>query len=196
MIIFGTRGVTTTPEEGQFHCPQCNQQSAFKLKRVRRFFTLYFIPVIPLDKLGEYVECPACQVTYDPEILNYDPAQEQLHVEALFHVACKQVMIAMLLADGVVDDSEVTQLRDQFLSLTGTDVPEQELREEIAQIQAQGSSAAELVARMAPQLNDNGKEMVIRAAYAIAAADGNVDETESRYLLEVAQSLGMSEAHM
>lgn len=64
MIIFGTRGITTTPEKGDFHCPSCDATQKYGLKRVRRFFTLYFIPLIPLNKLGEYVECVTCKDTY------------------------------------------------------------------------------------------------------------------------------------
>ena len=53
MIIFGTRGVTFTPEKGEFFCPGCCAERSFARKSVRRFFTLYFIPLVPLDKLGE-----------------------------------------------------------------------------------------------------------------------------------------------
>ena len=37
LIIFGTRGVTTTSESGDFHCPACEQKRRFERKTVRRF---------------------------------------------------------------------------------------------------------------------------------------------------------------
>ncbi len=196
MIIFGTRGVTTTPERGTFFCPRCNTNQDYRFKRVRRFFTLYFIPVIPLDKLGEYVECPACQGTYAPEILTYDPQAEGLKMEALFFVAVKQVMIGMLLADGEIDDSEIEMLQAQYQHLTGTQVPEDELREEIAVIHASGDSPVALVSRLASQLNDSGKETVMRAAYAIASADGTIDPSEQELMIEIGQALGLTRAHL
>ena len=52
MIVFGTRGVTSTKETGPFNCLFCGDQRAYSRKSVRRFFTLYFIPVIPLDEMG------------------------------------------------------------------------------------------------------------------------------------------------
>ena len=55
-IIFGTRGVTSKKDRGQFQCPQCGSGCEYVHKSVRRFFTLYFIPVIPLDHLGEIAE--------------------------------------------------------------------------------------------------------------------------------------------
>ena len=49
LIIFGTRGVTYSVATGEFHCPSCAIKRGYDHKRVRRFFTLYFIPLIPLD---------------------------------------------------------------------------------------------------------------------------------------------------
>ena len=72
MIIMGTRGVTMTPQKGDFYCPTCCETQPYHHKRVRRFFTLYFIPVIPLDVLGEYVECQTCMDTYKTAVLEID----------------------------------------------------------------------------------------------------------------------------
>ena len=105
-IIFGTTGITMTKDQGQFFCPQCGDGNDFKHKRVRRFFTLYFIPLIPLDLMGEYIECSTCQG------------------------------------------------------------------------------------------NDQGKEMVITAAYQIAAADGHVDDSEHQLLLQLAEQMNLSPAHL
>ena len=195
-IIFGTRGVTSTKDKGQFHCPQCGGGSPFKHKSVRRFFTLYFIPLIPLDNLGEYVECGSCQGTYHKDILGYNPANEGRQVQALFMVAMKQVMIAMLLADGVIDDSEVKELQATFEDLAGVPVTEEDLREEIAVIQNEGSSAIELVRAVAQGLNDQGKEMVITAAYQIAAADGRIDPSEMALIEQIAKEIEISGAHL
>ena len=98
MIIFGWRGVTFNKEQGQFHCPSCGPNIDFRHKTVRNFFTLYFIPVIPLNSLGEYVECQQCQGTFHHDILDYDPAEQGRTTEAIFMVAAKQLMISMLLA--------------------------------------------------------------------------------------------------
>ncbi|NOQ73316.1 MAG: zinc-ribbon domain-containing protein [Crocinitomix sp.] len=68
-IIFGTRGVRSTMQEGQFYCPQCDGQTRFKQKKVTKFFTLYFIPLIPLGSKGSYVECQSCRNTYVDRIL-------------------------------------------------------------------------------------------------------------------------------
>lgn len=72
-IIFGTRGVRSTIKEGTFHCPQCACERRYKHKKVTQFFTLYFIPLIPLGNKGEYVECLHCKNTYIERILHMRP---------------------------------------------------------------------------------------------------------------------------
>lgn len=69
-IIFGTRGVRSTIKEGQFFCPQCLSERNFKHKKVTQFFTLYFIPLIPLSNKGTYVECQTCKNTYIERVLD------------------------------------------------------------------------------------------------------------------------------
>jgi zinc-ribbon family len=69
LIIYGTRGIKYKHREGQFFCPACHEQQAYVHRRVRRFFTLYFIPLIPLTLAGEYIECQRCTGTFKLEVL-------------------------------------------------------------------------------------------------------------------------------
>ena len=120
-IIFGMRGVTYSADKGDFSCPICGGQQPYNHKRVRRFFTLYFIPVIPLDMLGEYVECGGCAGTFKPDVLSYDAAAEDTVFEASFHQAIKRVMVLMMLADGVIEMSEIQSIQQIWKKLTGRD---------------------------------------------------------------------------
>ncbi len=55
MIVFGTRGITHTKDKRVFHCPNCATRQSFASKRVRRFFTLRIVPVLPLNLAGGYI---------------------------------------------------------------------------------------------------------------------------------------------
>lgn len=195
MIIWGSKGVTGTTGGGTFNCPVCAASQPYEQKRVRRFFTLYFIPLFPTSTLGEYIECRACEGTFETDILNYDPGLQSQQTEALFMVAVKQIMIRMCLADGIIDDSEVEQIQKIYEELTGATIGETDLREEIAQTEASGTDLFTLIDRLAGQLNDNGKETAIRSAYLIAASDGHVDDSEAALLQQIATRMGMSDAH-
>ena len=96
MIIFGTRGITYRKDGGRFFCPECDGEQPYDRKRVRRFFTLYFIPLIPLNLLAEYIECPRCGGTYREDILSCDPRAAKEKVDAEFHRAVRRVMIGMM----------------------------------------------------------------------------------------------------
>jgi hypothetical protein len=68
MIIFGTRVRHKTIGEGEFFCPKCQATSRYIHKQAIRSFTLYFIPLFPIQRLGEFIECQGCGITFKPEI--------------------------------------------------------------------------------------------------------------------------------
>lgn len=195
MIIFGTRGVTYSAGSGDFHCPECRTRLPYSHKRIRRFFTLYFIPVIPLDLHGEYIECQRCRGTYRLDVLNFDPQAEATQFEAEFHRAVKRVMVQMMLADGEVDEEEIEAIRNIYGQLTNAEISADEVRVAISQVRRDRQDISTSLARCAGYLNDNGKEMVVKAAFLVAAADGEFHEEEKALLAEVGQSLGMTAAH-
>ena len=192
MIIFGTRGVTYSHGDGQFHCPSCGE-GAYKHKRVRRFFTLYFIPLIPLDLLGEYIECDQCAGTYQTEILSYDPSQGAAMIEAEFHTGIRKVMVLMMLADGRIDDDEVQTIQQIYSDLAGAGLPEADVRREAAELE--GASPKACLGPMVGSLNDHGKELIVKAAFMVAIADGEFPEEEQALLAQIGEALDMSAAH-
>lgn len=199
MIIYGTRGVTYSYDEGNFHCPVCRSSQPYKHKRVRRFFTLYFIPIIPLDLLGEYVECHDCQGTYNLEVLDWeadDNDMDEEEFEAEFHRAIKRVMVLMMLADGVVDDEEVRVIQKIFGQLTSRKMSVSEVQAEIDRVENAGHDVESALAGCASGLNANGKAMVIKAAYLVAAADGEFHEDEKAMIRSIGRTLEMSSAEV
>ena len=195
-IIFGTRGVTSTPDRGSFHCPQCGLQCSYALKSVRRFFTLYFIPLIPLDKLSEYVECDSCKGTFNSGVLSFDPAAEREAFLAEFQVAVRDVLVQMMLADGEVSSDEVEAIRMICADIGGLQLTPEAIYAIVEEAKTRTESVIDTVRRHTPMLNANGKETVIRAATLVALADGNFDKSEQHFLAEVGQALEMSDAHV
>lgn len=194
MKIFGTQGITTTPEKGEFFCPTCNSLQSYDLKRVRRFFVLTVIPLIPLDKIGEYVECLNCKDSYNTSVLNM-PFESSLDMEAEYNMAIKKVMIHVLLADGIIDDAEVTTCQKINKRVTGKDLDSKTLRVEIENIKESKESLSKL-SKLQGCLNDEGKELVIQAAYYVALADGEYHEEEQNLIMKIGTLLGMTKAHV
>jgi len=191
MIFFGTRGVNTTQSEGEFHCPKCGAGQEYRHRSVRRFFSFCNLPLVPLDKMGEFVECLSCKRTYHPDVLNFHPEKYPSDLEAHSHRGARKVMAAMLLADGDIKDEEVKIIHQVYFGLSGHALSEEALRAEIAQMQESGETLADVLSRMRGYLNIEGAEVIVRAGCLVAMADDEYHHTEKELLLEIAQGLGM-----
>ena len=69
MIIFGVKVKESRTETGTFLCPKCRTPQHYRRLSLHRWFSLYFIPVIPLGRIGEQAECQGCFSRYDARIL-------------------------------------------------------------------------------------------------------------------------------
>jgi len=81
MIIYGWRNRINERYSGQFHCPKCDAQRAYKYMTVDRYLTLFFIPVLRLARMSEYVECQTCLRTYTLDDLAGIPANSGMVTE-------------------------------------------------------------------------------------------------------------------
>ena len=197
MIIFGSRGITTTKETGEFDCPSCISPQTYKLKRVRNFFTLYFIPVIPLNQLGEYVECGTCKDTYKPQVLELTARASQDTVEAEYYEAIKMVMAFVLLADGMIDDAEISSSINIFENITGNRLAQEDYIDYLRSMSQLGSGEfTKKLQNLQGLINDEGKELVLKAAFYVALSDGEFAESEQALVTNIGRSLGMTEAHI
>ncbi len=196
MIIFGTTGITTTPEKGDFHCPTCQDKQPYKFKRVRRFFTLYFIPVIPLNKVGEYVECGKCKDTYNTAVLEFDPEKIHAQMEAEYQLAIKEVMLRIMLADGVIDEAEIEMMQSIYERIVGSPISPESIRSEIEKVKKSDRELNSYLESLQGALNEEGKETVLAAALFVAFSDGVFQEEEQKMIMQIGKSLGMTDAHI
>lgn len=196
MIIFGTRGVKSTMKEGKFNCPQCETDRHFKHKKVTRFFTLYFIPLIPLGKVGEFVECQACKGTFIPKILDYNKDAASDQFLAQYEKAMKHCMVLIMLADGIIDDNEMVMVQKIVNKFGHNDITIPQLEEYVAQVQRNPEDISTYLKGVTPSLNEHGKEIIIKCAMAVAASDGHVDESEIALVKEMANIMEMSGSHL
>lgn len=220
-IIFGTRGVRSTIKEGQFYCPQCDGQTRYKHKKVTQFFTLYFIPLIPLGNKGQYVECQSCRNTYIERILQMRPtldvsdrpkskqqqidrtppqieeqtatvqSEQNTEVDILSE---KQKAIKKLLIMMILADGKVEDREIQMFHKVYKDTTNSyvaNIYHEIDVVQGKGEKPHEYLKSAATYLNDEGKRDVLRACMMIAAADGDIDPSEVKMVEDFGRALEM-----
>ena len=92
-IIFGWRTRASIIARGMFLCPQCGADRHYAHKSMRRWFTLFFIPLIPLKTLGEFVECETCHSKYKTSVLS-TPTTASLQEELV--AAFREAVVTLL----------------------------------------------------------------------------------------------------
>ena len=187
MIIWGSRGLTSEVSRHHFHCPQCSVQREGALKQVRNFFTVYFIPLIPLNVAGRYVECTSCSGSFGEEILSYDPAQEQRENQTQM----LRVMVMSALADGMVDDGERAEINKQYSEFAGFPLPPQTLENEIQMAMGSGSDLNKYVASFAENLSGQGKALLVKLAFHTMSASGDLQPGHQKQLADLSNTLGV-----
>ncbi len=196
MIIFGTRGIKSTIKEGQFLCPQCATNKQYKHKKVTKFFTLYFIPLIPLGSAGEFVECQTCKGTFVPRVLNYNPANSRNEFQSQYEKAMRHSMILMMLADGHIDEEEKIIVQKIINKFGHNDITKEDLDKLIQEVQFKKEPVQKYLSKIAPSLNEHAKEIIIKCGLAVASADGHIDNSEIKLIKEMAKAMEMSASHL
>lgn len=195
MIVFGTRGVKSTIKSGDFGCPQCQTNKPFRHRKVTKFFTLYFIPLIPLGSAGEYVECGGCKGTFIPRVLDGNTSNKEEFM-AIYERAIRHTMVMIMLADGVIDENEKDQVLTIINKFGNNDLTMPQLEQYITKVQNENEGVTTYLKKIGPSLNAHGKETIIKCALSVAAADGNVDDSELVMITEMGQSMEMTPTHL
>jgi zinc-ribbon family len=69
IVIYGFRNIDRETAHGDFFCPKCKQDVIYSARHVRRWFTLFLVPVFPCDTVGRFVRCRSCAACFKMEIL-------------------------------------------------------------------------------------------------------------------------------
>jgi len=187
-----------------FHCQRCGGDREYRHRSGRRWFTLFFIPVIPLKHVGDHVQCTICGTRYRMDVLSL-PTTAQMQ-EAL-PAGMRAAAIAMLRAGGgssasarrramdaikgagVVGYDDVALDADLSVAampaLPGHDLAGQDLA---------GHNLAEPLNRVAIQLAVPAREWFLAEVVRIGLADGMLSDDERHTAREVAAQLGMTPA--
>jgi len=102
LLIFGVRVRSRSIGAGTFHCPHCSGDRAYAHKHARQWFTLFFIPIIPMKEIGEFVQCETCQQGFPMDVLDR-PTSASLAEQM---IAATREAVAQLI---LLDDSATTR---------------------------------------------------------------------------------------
>jgi tellurite resistance protein len=195
MIIYGTTNLTLTAGRGQFYCPRCGKMSDYKQKDVRRFFTFYFIPLIPLNVVETYLECSACQGRFALDALHLTKDDYQRKSQDAFAQLLLRAMILIMIADGTVDDAELDEVERLYAANSSDQsISRVDLTRQITMATQAKLTVVEFLGRVAGHLVDEQKNEVIRCCFLISTAAGELRTQQLRQLEQLPAALGVEES--
>jgi len=192
ILIFGIRSRLKTIAEGSFFCPKCGADRQYKLQSIRRWFTLFFLPVFPVSApRGEIVKCATCGTGFRPEVLN-TPTSAALTdlIRNAMRVAIAAVLRAGDMTDAATRHAAIGAVR-------GTGIEDYD--DEKLTIDVDGADISSLPAYLTPLangLNPAGKERFVGQVATVAAANGTLSDAEHRVLETIGASFGLSAAYL
>jgi tellurite resistance protein len=195
-IIWGSTGKKSVQDTGSFFCPQCSETRPYSHVIVKRWFTLYFLPVFPMETAGEYVECGGCAVTFKPEVLSYDPEAERIRLIDELNDNIMRVMVLIAVRDGRLGTAESKVISETYQAERGRAIGAAELETEARLATTAGVTAAAYAGRIQAGLSAAGKEKVLRAAILACQADGALTPEEKDRLTALAAALDITPTHL
>ncbi len=188
LIIWGLRVFYHTIGEGIFHCRKCGGDRQYRHRAGRRFFTLFFIPIIPLNKVGEHVQCTTCRTRYVMDVLSL-PTAEQMQTAL---PAGMRAAATAVLRSGDPYNPAARQRAVAVISGAGAQgYTDANLDSDMAQT---GNAVRDALAQVSQQLTPDAREWFLAEIVRVAMADGPLTGSERQTVQAVGSDLGMTPA--
>jgi hypothetical protein len=188
LIVWGLRIVYRIVARGVFFCRKCGGDRDYRRRAGRRFVTLFFIPVVPLSRTGEHVQCVTCKTRYVPEVLQIPTAAQ---MQAALPIGVRALICAMLRAG----DPGCGAARQRAIAMAGAagapDYDDAALDADLAQPPAAGRQA---IATLGGQLKPEAREWYLAELIRIALADGPLSGAQRAAAEAIAADLSMTQA--
>ncbi len=194
MKVFNTKGVTFNWESGEFDCPACGAPEVFWHRSIRRFLTLGPIPVFPLGRLAEFVECQQCGHRYETAVLERDSKLHHDLERAEFAQHVVWVMLLAGLTSRSPNASQAAAIKDVFEKLSGTPMAPGEF-ERKADVAARAAiTPMDYVARFIEVFQDHGRgHVLMKAVERVVAEDGVISERDQPLMDDLRFTIGSGE---
>lgn len=189
LLVFGLTAVFRTVSEGTFHCPQCGGDRAYRRRAGRRWFSMFFVPMVPLWRLGHTVECRTCRARFPVSALRTPTARQMAETLA----AGMRAAAALVLRAG--DPADAAARARAIDTVTGYGEPDYDGDAVNADLALRRSFLEREVVLAGAQLAVEAKEWFLAQAVRIGLADGPLGEGERQALHAIADLLGMSPAY-
>ena len=190
LLIWGFKIRSKVLSTLTFFCPSCGGDRAGRLLSARRWFTFFWIPVIPLKVIGDHVQCDTCRGNFSPAVLD-TPTTATLG-GMLTNATHALTLMMVRTADDVRPELVAHAVRDLRGIVSGYD--EAALHREVAQIDT--ALAEQYVAPLATGLEVAGKERLMADLVRTGLAGGGLSSDQRHLIDRVGRGLALTPAHI
>lgn len=191
MSLLGPRFRFRATGSGMMHCHRCGGDREYASCTGRRWIHLLYIPVIPLDRIAEHVQCGSCQTRYRIEVLTL-PTSAQM--EAALPAGSLAAVTMMLLAGDQASAAARSRAIElvRAAGLAGYD--DNALSADLAAADDPDRDTTRVLRTLAEQLTTPAPEWFLADAVRVGLADGPLSAEERRVACQIAALLGLSAA--
>lgn len=189
MVFLGFRFHFRITGRGRLHCQRCGGDRQYRKCLGRRWIHLFFLPVIPLDRIAEHVQCTTCGTRYRSEVLAIPTSQQMLvALPAGARAAVAAMVRAGDTASSLARASAIEAVRHAGLDTYDEAALTADLTLDCA------ADLAEALGTLAIQLTMPAHEWFLADVVRVGLADGQLSDEERNTARQIAACLGMTPA--
>lgn len=181
----------TVIETGEFYCSACKSRQAYELKTTRPQGPSWMARIFGDGEKGRFVECRNCGGTFVPAVLQVADSS----ADADYLKGIRRVAVQMMAVDGSIDADEVTAIQEMYQQVTGHDLDDASIRREAERVSDHSvDELAAFLSDLSAGMSDSGKELILKTAFWVVAADSKFEQSEASLMYRVGGALGVSAA--
>ncbi len=202
MIFIGTMEWASTRMRGTFICPNCDHSENFRLRASRPFLTLYFIPVLPIGALQEYVQCSRCKNAFETAVLSNrmmpSPSSSAVENAGQKEVPLEEDLLKtialMMVEDGHVTEDEIRVARRLYENMVESSLSREQLGIACSQVRLHRLNTLSFLATVAERRTHEEKLLLVQAMFGVAGADGEITPGRLQSLVKAQNVLQLDES--
>jgi tellurite resistance protein len=178
---------------GTLHCQRCGGDREYRMCAGWRWLHVLFIPVVPMDRIVEHVQCTTCGTRYRVEVLAMPTAAQ---MRTALPAGTRAAVTAMLRAAG--DDSSPAARAGAIdaVRLAGlADYDDAAVTADLARDEEDAAAELrDLLGTLALQLIMPAHEWFLADIVRVGLADGQLSDAERAAARRIAACLGLTPA--